>query len=228
MRSYDSPGVRAAVVILAAGARRARRAPSVNKVLLPLGDARRCWPGRCATRCRSPTSTPRGRRRAGPARRTPSRRRSPRTSATARCCWCRAGRPGTTPSGRRSRVLAPDIEAGEIDVVAIHDGARPLAGVGLFDAGRRGRARARRRRCPSRRLAGLLPRPGRASWSAYRPRRRSAPRPCSRPTGPADADGFDGTDTAALRGALRRRTSTIVAVPAAPATSRSPTPRTSR
>jgi 2-C-methyl-D-erythritol 4-phosphate cytidylyltransferase len=30
--------------------------------------------------------------------------------------------------------LAPAIEAGEIDLVAIHDGARPLAGVALFEA----------------------------------------------------------------------------------------------
>jgi 2-C-methyl-D-erythritol 4-phosphate cytidylyltransferase len=32
------------------------------------------------------------------------------------------------------RVLAPDIEAGDVDVVAVHDGARPLAGVALFAA----------------------------------------------------------------------------------------------
>jgi 2-C-methyl-D-erythritol 4-phosphate cytidylyltransferase len=31
------------------------------------------------------------------------------------------------------RALAPEIEAGEVDVVAIHDGARPLAGTTLFD-----------------------------------------------------------------------------------------------
>jgi 2-C-methyl-D-erythritol 4-phosphate cytidylyltransferase len=31
------------------------------------------------------------------------------------------------------RVLTPAIEAGEVDVVAIHDGARPLAGAGLFE-----------------------------------------------------------------------------------------------
>lgn len=31
-------------------------------------------------------------------------------------------------------LLAPSIEAGEIDVVAMHDAARPLAGVGLYDA----------------------------------------------------------------------------------------------
>jgi len=32
------------------------------------------------------------------------------------------------------RVLAPAIEAGELDLVAIHDGARPLAGTALFEA----------------------------------------------------------------------------------------------
>lgn len=32
------------------------------------------------------------------------------------------------------RVLAPAIVAGELDLVAIHDGARPLAGVALFEA----------------------------------------------------------------------------------------------
>jgi 2-C-methyl-D-erythritol 4-phosphate cytidylyltransferase len=32
------------------------------------------------------------------------------------------------------RVLAPDIEAGEVDVVVVHDGARPLAGLPLWRA----------------------------------------------------------------------------------------------
>jgi 2-C-methyl-D-erythritol 4-phosphate cytidylyltransferase len=32
------------------------------------------------------------------------------------------------------RALAEDIEAGHVDVVAVHDGARPLAGRGLFEA----------------------------------------------------------------------------------------------
>lgn len=32
------------------------------------------------------------------------------------------------------RVLADDITSGEVDVVAVHDGARPLAGIGLWDA----------------------------------------------------------------------------------------------
>jgi 2-C-methyl-D-erythritol 4-phosphate cytidylyltransferase len=32
------------------------------------------------------------------------------------------------------RALAQDVEAGEVDVIAVHDGARPLAGPGLFEA----------------------------------------------------------------------------------------------
>jgi 2-C-methyl-D-erythritol 4-phosphate cytidylyltransferase len=32
------------------------------------------------------------------------------------------------------QVLAGDIEAGEVDVVVVHDGARPLAGIGLWQA----------------------------------------------------------------------------------------------
>lgn len=32
------------------------------------------------------------------------------------------------------RVLEPDIASGEVDVVAVHDGARPLAGVALWEA----------------------------------------------------------------------------------------------
>ena len=32
------------------------------------------------------------------------------------------------------RALAPDIESGEVEVVAVHDGARPLAGPALFEA----------------------------------------------------------------------------------------------
>lgn len=32
------------------------------------------------------------------------------------------------------RVLAPDVESGEVDVVVVHDGARPLAGLPLWEA----------------------------------------------------------------------------------------------
>ena len=35
---------------------------------------------------------------------------------------------------RALQALAPDIDGGELDVVAIHDGARPLAGPGLWSA----------------------------------------------------------------------------------------------
>ena len=91
------------------------------------------------------------------------------------------------------RTLAADIEDGELDVVAIHDAARPLAPESLWRDGHRPRGRARRRD-PGRRAAprsrsatGRLPRPG---WSAYRPRRRSAPGTCSRPTAAPTADGL--------------------------------------
>ena len=70
----------------------------------------------------------------GPRTAAPWRTRSPRTSATRRSCSSTAAPPGTRRSGRPCRHLAPAIEAGEIDLVAIHDGARPLAGVALFEA----------------------------------------------------------------------------------------------
>jgi 2-C-methyl-D-erythritol 4-phosphate cytidylyltransferase len=98
------------------------------------------------------------------------------------------------------RELAPAIDAGELDVVAIHDGARPLAGRTLFDAVV-GAAAAHGGAIPVRRLPGLLaadpgagptgtlvavqtPQAFRAAelLAAYRA---------------ADAEGFEGTDTAA-------------------------------
>ena len=93
----------------------------------------RCWPGRCATPSRCPTYAawcsscgP----RTGPPSRTPWRR----TSATARCSWWTAGPPGTRRSGRRSRSSPTTSTAGEVDVVVVHDGARPLAGADLWRA----------------------------------------------------------------------------------------------
>ena len=97
-------------------------------------------------------------------------------------------------------MLAPAIEAGEIDVVVIHDAARPLAGtdmladvidaaarLGRGDPGRRPRpARVPRRRRPARPSA----------WWRCRPRRRSPPRPLLDAYRRAHVDGFVGTDTA--------------------------------
>jgi 2-C-methyl-D-erythritol 4-phosphate cytidylyltransferase len=107
-------------------------------------------------------------------------------------------------------LLAPGIEAGELDVVAIHDAARPLAPVTLFDrvvaeAVRRGGAipvvrldtLAHRDGGPlPRHLAGVqTPQAFRAGplLTAYRR---------------ADADGFEATDTA---GCLARYTDLPIA-----------------
>ena len=84
------------------------------------------------------------------------------------------------------RALAADIERGEIDVVAIHDGARPLAPARLWEQVI-DRRRGARRRDPGRptspgcRVATGRSRP--RGSSASRPRRPSAPPSCWRPTG---------------------------------------------
>ncbi len=95
-------------------------------------------------------------------------------------------------------LLAPAIEAGELDVVAIHDAARPLAPVVLFDrvvaeAVRRGGA------IPVVRLDSLAHRDG-----GPMPRHLAGVQtPQAFRAGPlltayrqADADGFEATDTA--------------------------------
>ena len=116
-------------------------------------------------------------------------------------------------------------------MVAIHDGARPLAGPALFEA-TLAAAREHGGALPVVALPGLVDR---------RPARRAperlvggadaaglpAPPRCWRPTARAEADGFEGTDTAACLERLRRRLR-VAAVPSAPATSRSPSPRTWR
>lgn len=114
------------------------------------------------------------------------------------------------------RALAPEIESGELDVVAIHDGARPLAGTVLFAETIRA-ARDHGGAIPVAPLHGLVsldgtpvpsglagvqtPQAFRASelLAAYRQ---------------ADGDGFDGTDTASC---LERYTELrIAAVPSGP------------
>lgn len=120
----------AAVVVLAAGAG-SRVGGPVNKVLLPLGDAPvLVWSLRAAF------ALPDVRRLVLVVR--PDER-----DAVADAVAPHLGdRELTVVDGGGSRhasewnalrVLAPEIEAGEIDVVAIHDGARPLAGTDLFE-----------------------------------------------------------------------------------------------
>lgn len=114
------------------------------------------------------------------------------------------------------QVLAPLIEAGEIDVVAIHDGARPLASPELFDltiavAGQVGGA------IPAAPVHGLVtqgsfsPRPGLVAVQTPQSFRAEALIEAYRA---AQAAGFDGTDTAATL--ARFGGLTIAAVPTSP------------
>ena len=83
------------------------------------------------------------------------------------------------------QALAGDIDEGEVDVVAIHDAARPLATPTLWGsvieaAAEHGGAIpvvADSPALPARRLASRRP-----VWSPYRRRRRSGPHRCSTPT----------------------------------------------
>jgi len=120
----------AAVVILAAGSG-SRVGAEVNKVLLPLGDAPVvAWSVRTALAVAD-------------VRRVVLVVRPGEEEALAAAVAPELGdREVLVVAGGASRhasewnalrVLAPDIEAGEVDVVAVHDGARPLAGVALFE-----------------------------------------------------------------------------------------------
>lgn len=102
-------------------------------------------------------------------------------------------------------LLAPRVAEGTIDVIAIHDGARPLAGVDLFE---RTIAAAREHggAVPTVQLAGLLPRDGSAQPAPGGPDSRlvGVQTPQAFRAAPllaaytaAAAAGFDGTDTAA-------------------------------
>jgi len=114
------------------------------------------------------------------------------------------------------QALRPEIEAGEVDVVAIHDGARPLAGRALF-AATIDAARERGGAIPCVRLPGLLSRDGHElppeldgvqTPQAF----RAAELLSAYSRG--DADGFDGTDTAACW--TRYTDLPVVAVPSSP------------
>ena len=125
---------------------------------------------------------------------------------------------GATRHGSESnalRALATEVASGVIDVIAIHDGARPLAGRELC-AATMGAARERGGAIPVVRLPGLLALDGRAlpeldgvqTPQAFRARDLLAAYTA------ADADGFDGTDTAACWS--RYTDLPVVAVPSGP------------
>lgn len=115
------------------------------------------------------------------------------------------------------RALRPEIDSGEVDVVAIHDGARPLAGRELF-AATIAAARDRGGAIPCVRLPGLLALDGRALPEeldgVQTPQAFRAADLLMAYTR-AEADGFDGTDTAACW--ARYSDLPVVAVPSTPA-----------
>jgi len=112
--------------------------------------------------------------------------------------------------------LRNEIASGDIDVVAIHDGARPLAGTALF-AATLAAARESGGAIPVVRLRGLISRDGSRlppeldgvqTPQAFRARELLAAYEL------ADRDGFDGTDTA---GCWARYTDLpVAAVPSSP------------
>ena len=96
------------------------------------------------------------------------------------------------------QVLADDVDAGRLDVVAIHDGARPLADSALFDAVVRA-AHEHGGAIPVRRQVGLLPRDGGPACGplvAVQTPQAFAAGPLLAAYRQAEVDGFTGTDTA--------------------------------
>ena len=123
----------AAVVILAAGAG-TRVGAEVNKVLLPLaGVPVLAWSVRDALgrRRRAPGGGGRARRRAGG---RGGGALTPHLGGPRGARGDRRRHPARARSGPPCACSPAEIEAGEIDVVAIHDAARPLAGAALLAA----------------------------------------------------------------------------------------------
>jgi 2-C-methyl-D-erythritol 4-phosphate cytidylyltransferase len=114
------------------------------------------------------------------------------------------------------RALGSEIEAGDVDVVAIHDGARPLAGRELF-AATISAARESGGAVPVVRLPGLLARDGRdlppELDGVQTPQAFRAADLVAAYTAAA-AEGFEGTDTAACW--ARYSDLPVAAVPSTP------------
>ncbi|TNM36561.1 4-diphosphocytidyl-2C-methyl-D-erythritol kinase [Nocardioides albidus] len=120
--------------------------------------------------------------------------------------------------------LAPRVADGSLDVIAIHDGARPLAGPGLFEA-TIAAARAHGGAVPTHELAGLLPRDAAAAPAPGGPGTRlvGVATPQAFRAGPlldayraAARAGFDGTDTAAAFAQFAPAGHEVRAVPSGP------------
>jgi 2-C-methyl-D-erythritol 4-phosphate cytidylyltransferase len=205
--------VPAAVVILAAGSG-SRVGADTNKVLLPLGDAAViAWSVRTALALDD-------------VRRVVLVARSGEEEAVREAVTpVLGGREVLLVTGGATRhasewqalqVLAAEVDAGEIDVVAVHDGARPLAPAELFEAVI-GTARRFGGALPAATLPGLLTR-GLAHVDGdlvgvQTPQAFQAA-PLLAAYRAAQADGFEGTDTAAC--VERYAPLRVVAVPSGP------------
>ncbi|MGY2701644.1 IspD/TarI family cytidylyltransferase [Nocardioides sp. HB32] len=113
--------------------------------------------------------------------------------------------------------LRPEIEGGQLDVVAIHDGARPLAGRQLFSA-TIAAARELGGAIPCVRLSGLLALDGRelpAELDGVQTPQAFRAAELLAAYSRAEADGFDGTDTATCW--ARYTDLPVAAVPSTPA-----------
>jgi 2-C-methyl-D-erythritol 4-phosphate cytidylyltransferase len=188
--------VPAAVVILAAGSG-SRVGAGTNKVLLPLGDAPVvAWSVRAALALDD-------------VRRIVLVARAGEETALHDAVVPVLGeREALLVTGGASRhdsewqalqVLATEIEAGEIDVVAVHDGARPLASPALFRAVLQ-TAREHGGAVPAAPLTGLLTsdlRPPAGDLVGVQTPQAFRAAPLLAAYRSAAAEGFEGTDTAA-------------------------------
>lgn len=204
----------AAVVILAAGSG-SRVGADANKVLLPLGDAPVvAWSVRAALALDD-------------VRRIVLVARAGEEAAVRGAVAPLLGeREALLVTGGTSRhdsewqalqVLAAEIDAGDIDVVAIHDGARPLASPALFRAVLAA-AREHGGALPAAPLPGLLTRdlrPVAGELVGVQTPQAFRAAPLLAAYRSAASDGFEGTDTAATY--ERYATGRVVAVPSGPA-----------
>jgi 2-C-methyl-D-erythritol 4-phosphate cytidylyltransferase len=204
--------VPAAVVILAAGAG-ARVGAGTNKVLLPLGDRPvLAWSVRDAAALEDV------RRLLVVVR--PGEQEQVAAALSPHLGTTEVGIVEGGPTRHASewnalRALAAEIGSGAIDVVAIHDGARPLAGPALFEATL---AAARRHggAIPVVPVRGLLALDGRdlPELDAVQTPQAFRAADLLAAYARAAADGFDGTDTAACL--ARYADLPVAAVPSSP------------
>ncbi|MGN6577426.1 MAG: IspD/TarI family cytidylyltransferase [Nocardioides sp.] len=189
------PMPRTAVVLLAAGSG-SRVGAQVNKVLLPLlGRPVLAWSLQAVAGLRYVEQVV-----------VVHRPEDAGDVAGLVATWSRGGRLVEGGPSRHAsewhalRELEPAIDAGDLDVVAIHDTARPLADRGLYDAVV-GAAAEHGGAIPVRHLPGLLASdPGAGPTgelvAVQTPQAFRAPDLLAAYRA-ADADGFEGTDTAA-------------------------------